>query len=422
MTTYPDVRPLADAVRTQPLRGLDAETVDSWQALADRALEPSPFAGPGVALAAARHLPGGADALLLTVERDGDLTFALPVARTRAGARFPVPTLTAWQAYYPPLATPLLDPDHAVDAWGRVRDALAHGPLRAAWLRLDPMPVDGPVAHALARAYGLAGLPAPAGEASGRPEGAQARTEHTGAPTGWFRPGPLVLDTARRAMAYPDGDHVRPSAKTRKSLESRRRKLGRLAGADAETFRVAPGDPLPDGLVRDFLALEASGWKGREGTALAGRADTAAFFTDLVRAHAARGDLEIVGIRCGDRLVAATVNLVAGRGLFFYKIAYDEEFHTTSPGRILMADNLDAFAGQSSLDFADSCADPGASLSNQVLHDRRTVGTVLVPAPSGTAGAAARSALAFRAARRRLRGLRRSRDVRGPDRSGEGPA
>lgn len=375
--------PATGVVRVLPLREVGPALEERWWALAARAAEPNPFAGPGVALAAARHLPGGDEALLLTVEHDGELAFALPVVRTRVAARLPVPVLTAWQAYYPPLATPLLDPDHAVDAWRGVRAALAHGPLRAAWLRLDPMPVDGPAASTLARACGLAELPA------------------TRAP--WWGGGPRVVDSAQRAMAYRGGSHVRPSAKTRKSLESRRRKLGRMAGADACGFRVAPGSAVPDGLVADFLKLEASGWKGLEGTALACDPGTASFFADLVRAHAARGALEIVGIRCGDRLVAATVNLVAGRGLFFYKIAYDEEFHSASPGRILMGDNLDAFAEQGDLDFADSCADPGASLSNQVLHDRRMVGTLVIPADGGLATGVVGGVSAARSARRWVR-------------------
>lgn len=357
----------AAVVRLRPLRGLDGATVGRWQGLAERAAEANPFAGPAVALAAARHLYGGDDARLLSVEHDGAMTFALPVAYERAG---PLPVLEAWQALYPPLATPLLDPDHGRDAWRAVRAALPGRTIRAAWLLLDPVPDDG----AVVRAAGA---------------------------------GTRVLHRAERAYAYRDGARVGVSDKTRKSLAARRRKLGRMAGGEPETFRIAPGEDVPEALVEDFLKLEASGWKGREGTALGSHGDTAAFFRDLVRGQAARGGLEIVGIRCGERLVAATVNLVAGRGLFFYKIAYDEEFHTASPGRILMADALDAFAGADGLDFADSCADPGASLSNQALHDRRTVGTVLVPASGGPATATVRAALLARAARRRLRSLRR---------------
>ncbi|HEY3684829.1 MAG TPA: GNAT family N-acetyltransferase [Streptosporangiaceae bacterium] len=379
MTTNAGVRAgsAAGAVRLRSLREIDDDAVGRWWALAGRAAEPNPFAGPGVVLPAAAHLPDGGRAWLLSVERGGEMTFALPVVRTPAARLRPFAALTAWQGYFPPLATPLLDPAYGPESWRAVRSALAG---RAVWLLLDPVTADGPVIRALLRAGG---------------------------------PGaaPRVLETVERAGAFPDDpadrDRVRSSPKTRKSLEARRRKLARMAGADAVTFRVDPGEPVPDTLVEDFLKLEAAGWKGAAGTALASRPETAAFFRDVVRAQAARRGAQVVGVRCGERLVAATVNLVAGGGLFFYKIAYDEEFRTASPGRILMADNLDAFADDPSLAFADSCADPGASLSNQVLRDRRPVARVLVPASGGTAALVTEAALAGRAARRRLRALRR---------------
>lgn len=368
MTTHPDTHALSTVARTRPLRGLDARTLDRWQALAGRAAESNPYAEPAVVLAAAEHLPGGNRALLLSVEHGEEMTFALPVEREPATRHRPFPVLGTWKGYYPPLATPLLDPAHGEAAWRAVRAALSHQ-AHAAWLLLDPMTADGPVAAALRAA-------------------APART----------------LETLPRAVAYREGGaRVRPSEKTQRSLRARRRKLEAMAGVPAVTFRVDPGAPLPDGLAEEFLALEASGWKGRGGTALASRPETAAFFRALVGVQAARGGLQIVGIRCGERLVAATVNLVSRDGVYFHKIAYDEEFHTASPGRILMADTMNAFADDPSLAYADSCADPGASLSNQMLHDRRTVATMVVPADGAVSGLLGHAALMARDTRDRLR-------------------
>lgn len=364
MTAPADAATGTGAVRLRRVRALDPDTVDRWWALAERAAEPNPFAAPGVVRAAAAHLPGGDRALLLTVEHAGRMVFALPVVREPATVRRPFPVLSAWQAYFPPLATPLLDAPHAVAAWRMVRAGMG-----AVWLDVEPMAADGPVAAALAEAAG--------------------DTVRT-------------LERAERAVAFRDGARIRVSAKTRRSLEARRRGLGEAIGAEPVTFRVDPGEPVPDGLVDRFLSLEASGWKGRGGTALACDPATAAFFRDLTAAHAARDGLQIVGVRCGDDLVAATVNLVCGDGLFFYKIAYDETYRTASPGRILMADNLDALAGDPSLTFADSCAAPGASLSNQMLRDRRTVARLIVPAAGTAADLVTGAALAARAARHRL--------------------
>lgn len=396
-------------VRIRPLRELGPADVERWWSLAARATEPNPFTAPAVALAAARHLPGGADALLLSVERDGEMTFALPVVRRRAAPHLPLPVLATWQAHYPPLATPLLDPAHATTTWQAVRASLPHGPHRAAWLLIDPMPTTGPAATTLAGSAGHTALVETDSGARGAERDGRRGTGAAPRAVMMCTGGPRVLEVVERAVAYRDGEPVGASEKTRKNLAGRRRKMGRMAGDDAKTFRIAPGEVVPDSVVEGFLELEASGWKGREGTALACRGETAGFFRELVREQAARGGVEVVGIRCGERLVAATFNLVSGDGLFFYKIAYDEEFRTASPGRILMADNLDAFAADPALEFADSCADPGASLSNQVLHDRRPVGTVLVPAAGAPAAAVTGAALLVRAARRRLRALSRPR-------------
>lgn len=351
-------------VRMRRLRDLDAETVDRWQELAGRAAEPNPFAEPGVVLAAAGHLPGGDRAMLLSVEQDHEMTFALSVAREPATRHRPVPVLGVWQGGYPPLATPLVDPAYGVAAWRAVRTAISRR-ARAAWLMIGPMTADGPVWAALEAAVPV-----------------------------------RTLEPLPRPVAYREGGaRVRPSAKTQRSLEARRRKLEGMAGAPAVTFRVDPGERMPDGLAEEFLALEASGWKGRDGIALAGRPETAAYF----RALAARPGLQIIGIRCGDRLVAATVNLVSRDAVFFYRIAYDEEFHTASPGRILMADTMNAFADDPSLTYADSCADPSGTLSNQMLHDRRTVATAVVPADGPISGLVGHAALLARDTRDRLR-------------------
>lgn len=363
-----------DQVVIRRVRNIDADLEERWWRLAERAAEPNPFTGPGVVLAAAEHLAGADQALLVTVERDGELTFVLPVVRTRLNRRIPMPVLDIWQEFYPPLGGPLVDPDHGVAAWRAVRTAMATQ-LHVAWLVIDPMTSNGPVAAMLAEAV---------------------RTGGPGAP-------PRMLETVPRAVMFQDSERIRPSEKTQKSLESRRRKLGRMAGEPARTIEVAPGDPVPDELVEEFLALEAGGWKGRAGTALASDDSQAAFFRAMIRRHAERKAVQVIGIRCGDRLVAATFNLVAGDGLFFYKIAYNEEYHACSPGRILMADNVNMFADTPRFTVADSCADPTAALSNQVLHDRRPVSTMLIPAAGVSAGLLTQAAMFARDARRRRR-------------------
>lgn len=356
------------ALAPVPPAGTEAE--ERWRRLAEAALEPNPFASPDVVVPAVRHLPGGSGVRLLTVERADELIFALPVTRGRAHPRLPVPVLQAWSDYDAPLATPLLHRDAPETAWRAVRAGL--GRLRVAWLRLDPMAVDGPAAVTLTRA--ASGLPA------------------------------RYAACWRRGAVRRDGPARQPSGKARRSLERRRRKLAELLGQDVRV-EFHTGDSGPE-LVERFLDLEASGWKGRAGTALRDRPGEAAFFRELADRHRARGRLEVVALYGGGDLVAANVNVVAGDTVFCLKTAYDERFAAGSPGRIAAEAEIDLFRTATPHALMDTCASPDSALVNEVYPDHRHLATVLVPGSTPGPHVAARAlftAAGIRARRNRAR-------------------
>ncbi|MFC4173802.1 GNAT family N-acetyltransferase [Microvirga sp. GCM10011540] len=111
----------------------------------------------------------------------------------------------------------------------------------------------------------------------------------------------------------------------RKRLESRGRvSVEMRRGSDART------DFMPE-----FLALEASGWKGRNGTAMLNDPASAAFHTALVENFAAQGRLEWHMIRVDGRLVAAGIGVRCGSALMLPKYAFDEDFSDCMPGSLL---------------------------------------------------------------------------------------
>ena len=61
----------------------------------------------------------------------------------------------------------------------------------------------------------------------------------------------------------------------------------------------------------EFLALEQAGWKGRQGTALASSAVTAAFSREALFNLAEAGKARIDSLRVGDHPVAILVSLIA---------------------------------------------------------------------------------------------------------------
>ena len=91
----------------------------------------------------------------------------------------------------------------------------------------------------------------------------------------------------------------------------------------------------------EFIALEASGWKGGKGrprgdiqrpSAIALNEKKCRFYESIVRAFAARGEVAIFCLSSDRKLIGAEVWLVLGRTCFALKTAYDENFSRLSPG------------------------------------------------------------------------------------------
>ena len=160
--------------------------------------------------------------------------------------------------------------------------------------------------------------------------------------------GYLVRYGLRSAFSFLDvrqGDfdsYLAGLGKMRRNLRTGRKKLEERGPVTVDLRRglTAGEDFLPE-----FLALEASGWKGRNGTAILNDPDKAAFFAALVKNLAARGQLEWHIVRSGDRLAAAQLAVRCGESLVLPKYAYDEDFAECTPGHLLMGEVIrDAFS------------------------------------------------------------------------------
>ena len=143
------------------------------------------------------------------------------------------------------------------------------------------------------------------------------------------------------------------SASSRKKLRQHRRRLGEK-GALASLVVTAP-----DAVMRafeDFLALEASGWKGRQATALLSDAADAQFTRAMIATLAAQGDAEIHSLTLDGRPVSMQVLLRAGRTAFTWKTCYDEALHDFSPGTLLFEDYTAHLLADANVDAVDSCS------------------------------------------------------------------
>jgi CelD/BcsL family acetyltransferase involved in cellulose biosynthesis len=169
------------------------------------------------------------------------------------------------------------------------------------------------------------------------------------------RDGPTstVLEPLARADGYPTGRWAsvssprirlggtpaeeRTSAKFRANL---RRRAKRLQELGAVAVRRCGNGGSADTALAEFLALEAEGWKGKGGTAIALGPDLVRFYAAVVRDAAARGTLAIRALTIDGRAVAVHLGIVH-RGVFFLpKTAYDERLASVSPGQLLQREVL----------------------------------------------------------------------------------
>jgi len=127
-------------------------------------------------------------------------------------------------------------------------------------------------------------------------------------------------------------------AKYRQNLNRSRRMIESLD--DSEFSIVTEVDDVIR-TFEEFIALEASGWKGGKGrprgdiqrpSAIALNEKKRRFYESIVRAFAARGEVEIFCLRSDRKLIGAEVWLVLGRTCIALKTAYDENFSRLSPG------------------------------------------------------------------------------------------
>jgi CelD/BcsL family acetyltransferase involved in cellulose biosynthesis len=133
------------------------------------------------------------------------------------------------------------------------------------------------------------------------------------------------------------GAEERTSAKFRANLRRRLRRLGEL-GAVAVT-RVDGTEGL-DAALAEFLALEASGWKGERGSAIALDPSLVRFYTTVARDAAAGGRLALRALTLDGRAVASHLGLLH-RGVYYLaKMAYDEALAPVSPGQLLQREVL----------------------------------------------------------------------------------
>ncbi|MDB5634305.1 MAG: acyl-CoA acyltransferase [Tardiphaga sp.] len=368
------------------LAPLTAIAVEPWRTLAERAIEPNGYYLPEWELAvnASATGPGRTDVSVLAAWSDvagaSPLIALLPVISAWRAYRLPLPALVSAHPYGT-LTTPLLDRDMARDAVARLLDQARNAGARALVLR--DMSLDGATMKAITEVLREAGT------------------------------APRVLQSHARACldATRDAEELLHDALGSKKLKELRRLRNRLAEQHgAVTFHVARTPNDVASALEIFLALEASGWKGKRGTALLQDSGDAAFIRRATGALAGRGQCEIITLRAGDTPVAAAIVLRHLDRAFYFKLGINERFAKFSPGVQLTLDLTRHLCADPAIASADSTASAGHPMIDPIWRSRLGIGDVLLPLrPDDPVVALIRAALTLRRVVREA--LRRVRDT-----------
>lgn len=128
----------------------------------------------------------------------------------------------------------------------------------------------------------------------------------------------------------------------RKLIQNMRRYLRRLQSEPGGERLVIVDEPeaIELAVVR-YGNLEASGWKGREGTALTHGSAQGRFYAEVMRRFAERGEAKVYELWLGDELVASRMLLLRGGMAIMLKTTFHEGFDRFAPGRILLLRTLE---------------------------------------------------------------------------------
>ncbi len=142
---------------------------------------------------------------------------------------------------------------------------------------------------------------------------------------------------------------------SRRSLLRRMRRRAEQTGT--VTWEVST--PAPSNLAAmldEAFRVEAASWKGRDGSAVARNPVKRKFFETYAALACGEGLLRLCFLRIGGRPAAMQIAVESKGGFWLFKIGYDEEFASCSPGSLLIEETVRyaAVRGLASYEFLGS--------------------------------------------------------------------
>ena len=284
-------------------------------------------------------------------EQRSRIRFLMPFSIEKPGFSIGATIIRAWSNPFGPLGTPLLDAEDAAETISNLYEALAAPSAGLPPVLVFPdIRLNGKFAQ-LARAVAIGeNLPL------------------------------TVTDTFSRPMleSLLDGPTYLREAVSPQRLRELKRQWNNLAKQGSLAYNVAR---RPDEIrlrMEEFLVLEASGWKGRERSAMIMDRFRAAFAREAVNNLAEADSVRIHTLDLDGKAIATIVVLLMAGEAYAWKTAYDERYAKYSPGKLLVAELTEWHLDDANIIRSDSCAVPDHPVMSRLWQEREEMGTLVI--------------------------------------------
>lgn len=324
---------------------IDEPMLRAWDDLATNVAEPNAFNESWFLQSALEQFDPEGRVQLFTLWDKSEMVALMPIAPRPNYGRWPVPHLQNWLHHNAFLGTPLVRAGFENRFWAELLPLLDRQPGSALFAHFNSLAVNGPIAVAL--------------EDVCRKARRRCALVH--------REERALLETG---MSPADYFEAAVRGKKRKEL---RRQKNRLAEEGELTFVRQLDDVGLAEWTAEFLALERSGWKGSNGSALDCARQTRMLFVNALKGAAAGNRLERLELRLDGRPLAMLVNFLCAPGSFSFKTAFAEDNSRFSPGVLLQIENL-ALLERPDILWCDSCASEDHLMIDSLWTGRRAIG------------------------------------------------
>ncbi|MFB9952782.1 GNAT family N-acetyltransferase [Rhizobium puerariae] len=322
--------------------------------LSNRAMEPNIFFSARLLAPAMPRVEDKQVRLALVRDESGArsrLRLLMPFTVEKPGFSMGASIIRTWANPFGPLGTPLVDAEDAAETIDNLLEALALREARLpSVLVLPDVRLDGRFAQ-LAKAVAIGrNLPVTVTDPFQRP----------------------ILESLL------DGETYLKHAISPHHFREMRRLWRNLGNKGKLAYSVARQPEEIRLRMEEFLLLEAKGWKGRRRSALINDRYRSAFAREAITNLAEVDAVRIHTVDFEGRAIASLVVFLMAGDAYTWKTAYDEDFATYSPGKLLMMKLTEWHLEDANIMRTDSCAVPDHPIMSRFWEEREEMGTLVI--------------------------------------------